>query len=77
MNVLGRRGTIGRSAPVAAAPDEVRQARIDYARGNSHWTEIPETRLVRRGPGWLIDADSDLVWVLRRGVAFERDGGRP
>jgi hypothetical protein len=32
--------------------------------------EIPETRLVRRGR-FLVDAETDLVYVLRRGVVFE------
>ena len=49
---------------------QVRQARLELARRRAGWTEIPETRLVRRGP-FLVDAESDLVFVLRRGHVFE------
>jgi hypothetical protein len=48
----------------------VRKARIELARRQSTWTEIPETRLVRRGP-FLVDAETDLVWIYRRGHVFE------
>jgi hypothetical protein len=57
--------------PVRAEPErQVRQARLDLARRQPAWTEIPETRLVRRGP-FLVDAETDLVYVRRRGVVFE------
>lgn len=49
---------------------QVRQTRLELARRTSAWTEIPETRLVRRGR-YLVDAETDLVYVLRRGVVFE------
>jgi hypothetical protein len=48
----------------------VREARLDLARRQSAWVEIPETRLVRRGR-YLVDAETDLVYTLRRGVVFE------
>lgn len=49
---------------------QVREARLDVARQRLNWTEIPDTRLVRRGP-FLVDAETDLVWVVRRGHVFE------
>jgi hypothetical protein len=52
--------------------EEVRSARIEVARRNPRWTEIPEARLVRRGLGYLVDAETDLVYTLRRGETFVR-----
>jgi hypothetical protein len=49
---------------------QVREKRLETARGRVNWTELPETRLVRRGPFW-VDAETDLVWVVRRGHVFE------
>ncbi len=49
---------------------QVRQARLDLARRQTTWTEIPDTRLVRRGR-YLVDAETDLIYVLRGGVVFE------
>lgn len=49
---------------------QVREKRLEIARQRSNWTEIPETRLVRRGPFW-VDAETDLLWVVRRGHVFE------
>ena len=51
---------------------QVREKRLETARGRPNWTEIPETRLVRRGRFW-VDAETDLVWVVRRGLVFEPD----
>jgi hypothetical protein len=48
----------------------VREKRLETARGRTNWTEIPETRLVRRGP-FLVDAETDLLWTVRRGHVFE------
>lgn len=48
----------------------VRQARLELARRQQTWTEIPETRLVSRGR-FLVDAETDLVYMRRRGVVFE------
>ena len=64
-------GTTTDSDPAVAEHErQVRQARLDLARRQTTWTEIPETRLVRRGP-FLVDAETDLVYVLRRGIVFE------
>jgi hypothetical protein len=49
---------------------QVRKARLEVARGQKNWEEIPETRLVQRGR-YLVDAETDLVYVRRRGVVFE------
>ncbi|HUP50871.1 MAG TPA: hypothetical protein VM198_00240 [Longimicrobiales bacterium] len=49
---------------------QVREARLDLARRKSNWTEIPEVRLVRRGP-FLVDAETDFLWTFRRGHVFE------
>ena len=49
---------------------QVLAARLDEARRQSAWTEIPETSLVRRGP-FLVDSDTDAVFVVRRGHVFE------
>jgi hypothetical protein len=48
----------------------VRRARLELARRQQTWTEIPETRLVRRGP-FLVDSVSDLVFTIRGGHVFE------
>lgn len=61
----------------AADAAELLAARVAFARSNQAWTEIPEERLVRRGPGWLIDAESDLVYSVRRGQAFAPGGAKP
>jgi hypothetical protein len=52
---------------------QVRGARLATARRQSAWVEIPETRLVRRGP-FFVDADTDFLYILRRGVVFEPGG---
>jgi hypothetical protein len=49
---------------------QVREARLQLARRRPKWIEVPESRLVRRGP-FLVDAETDLVYVLRRGHVFE------
>jgi hypothetical protein len=50
--------------------EEVRAARIEVARRN--WTEIdPPERLFRRGFGWLVDDETDYVFIPRRGTTFE------
>lgn len=48
----------------------MRAARLEEARRQTAWTEIAETRLVRRGP-FLVDSDTDAVFVVRRGHVFE------
>lgn len=50
--------------------EQVRQARLEMARGRANWTEIPESRLVTRGK-LLVDADTDATYTLRGGVVFE------
>lgn len=54
----------------AALAEQARVSRLAVARRQQNWTEIPQTRLVRRGR-LLVDAESDAVYVLRRGVVFE------
>ena len=49
---------------------QVREKRLELARRRTNWTEIPETRLVRRAR-FLVDAETDLMWVVRRGHVFE------
>jgi hypothetical protein len=56
--------------------EEVRQKRVEIARRNDNFTEIPAERLIPRGPAkfaWLVDAETDLVWVRSRGTTFVRD----
>jgi hypothetical protein len=50
---------------------QVRERRLELARRRSNWTEIPESRLVRRGGRFLVDAETDLLYLLRRGHVFE------
>jgi hypothetical protein len=49
----------------------VRDARLEFARRQAHWTELAEGGLVRRGASFLVDSDDDAVYVLRRGHVFE------
>ena len=58
--------------PAGAAHErQVRQARLELARRETSWTEItPAERLVRRGP-FLVDSETDLLYVHRRGLVFE------
>jgi hypothetical protein len=51
------------------AADEIRDARVAVAR--KHWEEIPETRLVARHFGLLIDAETDAVFSRCRGTIFQ------
>jgi hypothetical protein len=57
-----------------ALREQVRAARVEFARRNDRWTEIaPAERLIPRGParyGWLVDAETDLVWVRSKGSFF-------
>ena len=48
----------------------VRERRLELARRQPKWTEVPESRLVRRGR-YLVDAETDLVYVVRLGHVFE------
>lgn len=45
-------------------------ARLEVVRKNHRWTELEETALVRRGP-YLVHADTDEMFAIRRGVVFE------
>jgi hypothetical protein len=48
--------------------DDVRRKRVELARHNERWTEIPRERLISRGPHqfkWLVDAATDVIWVGR------------
>jgi hypothetical protein len=71
-------GTIGRSAESvdehAAMRARLREQRVLSARGSRRWTEIPETRLVPRGP-WLCDAQTDALYTVSRGAVFGPAGG--
>jgi hypothetical protein len=49
--------------------DAVRDRRVQVAR--STWTEIPRERLVARGPGLLVDAETDYVYAPFLGATFE------
>lgn len=54
----------------------IRAARVAAAR-RLGWEELPETRLIPRGPrGWLVDAETDAVYVPYRGATFERGSAR-
>lgn len=78
MRLLGALGTI--SGGLRTFEDEqseeqerhaakVRAARLEIAR--RHWTEItPAERLVARGP-WLVDTETDFIYIRRRGETFE------
>jgi hypothetical protein len=48
----------------------VREARLEFARQQPHWTEVAETSLVRRGP-FLVHATTDELFVHRRGHVWE------
>lgn len=50
--------------------EHLRAARLDAVRRNRRWTELAETSLVRRGP-FLVSAETDEMFMLRRGVIFE------
>jgi hypothetical protein len=50
---------------------QVREARVAFARANDAWVELEQTQLVKRGPSWLIDVESDRIFVKRPGVAFQ------
>ena len=59
--------------PAVEHERQVRQARLELARRRPTWTEIPETRLVPRGPRFLIDAETDRVYTVRRGAVWDPD----
>jgi hypothetical protein len=48
---------------------QVREARLEAARNQATWEEIPETRLVPRSRFW-VDAETDQVYALRAGSVF-------
>jgi len=56
---------------------ELLEARVARARSIPHWREIPVERLVVRGPGWLVDTETDLVYVGGRPVLFEPGSASP
>jgi hypothetical protein len=70
---LGRVAAPGRRAHA----DEVRAARLQFARRHSRWVEIERDMLVPRGPGWFVHADTDEVVVPVRGVVFEPESASP
>ncbi len=66
------RTLLGRRHADPSPADELAAARADVARRCSRWHEItPAERLRPRGPGLLVDAETDLVWTRRRGLVFE------
>lgn len=83
MSLMGRLRLSGESSLEQGTPDEVaekkrraydavvRPARLEVARRNSKWTEI-ENDLVPRGRGWLVSAETDLIYQPVRGVVFAR-----
>lgn len=52
---------------------ELREQRLEAARGCRHWTELPPDRLTPTGPpsrGWVEDSESGVVYALSRGSVF-------
>jgi hypothetical protein len=49
---------------------QVRERRVEVAR--RAWEEIPAGRIERRGLGWLVDVETDAVFILYRGAVFGR-----
>lgn len=71
MNLLGR---VRIGAPVDARDVEaerLREARLRVARANRLWREV-EDDFVRRGPGWLVSAETDEIFTRYRGPVFPR-----
>ncbi len=67
------RTIIGRSEqePVDdAQAKRLRELRVEAARRNSRWTELKESALVPRPPGFLVDAESDEVFRESRGAVY-------
>jgi hypothetical protein len=58
------------SSEIRPDQDEIRDRRVELARRNSHWTELAETELVRRGRV-LVSAESDEIFSFYRGMVFE------
>jgi hypothetical protein len=50
--------------------ETLRQARLKVARTNPRWVELEAVDLVRRGPGWLVSAETDAIFTPYRGVVF-------
>lgn len=48
----------------------IRECRVELAQRNSHWSELQETDLVRRGR-LLVHAQSDQVFSFYRGLVFD------
>ena len=53
--------------------DKLRAARLANVRQRTRWAEIPESRLVRRGP-WLVDAEDDRIYTVYKGDVFDSTG---
>jgi hypothetical protein len=69
------RTLLGRRNPAPLPADELAAKRADVARRCSTWHEITDPERLRpRGPGLLVDAETDLVWTRRRGHVFEPGG---
>lgn len=60
---------LGRREPESTPADEIRRLRVEAARRNSKWKEIEPP--IRRGR-WLVDAASDELHTLHRGVIWHR-----
>lgn len=50
---------------------QLKKTRLEVARREQEWTEIPQTNLVRRGPHFLVDADTDRAYTRRNGDVFD------
>lgn len=74
-----RFGTLGVAAPASA--EELARLRVERARRNEAWTEIPDD-LVPRPRGRLVSASTDRVYRRYAGATFvgaslEFDANRP
>lgn len=70
-----RGGTIGASPEAAPDAKAVREARVTAAR-RAGWEEVPAERLIPRGRGLLVDAETDACYRRYAGLTFERGSGR-
>jgi len=56
---------------------QVRAARLEFARRNPRWVELEEIDLVARDRGLLVSATTDEVFQEHRGVVFDRSSATP
>jgi hypothetical protein len=48
----------------------VRPKRLEVARSNAKWTEIPNDLVPRNQGRWLVSAETDAIYTLFRGTVF-------